>query len=104
MGLTFSQFLACLTESKWFGRLFELANKKTSFSRIMKLVIDVKTIYIHGKFFRLGISPFKKAVVIERILWGINGSGITVFCQGNWFRSFLKDCYHNIGTFCNHLG
>lgn len=89
MGLTLSQFLACLTESNWFGKLFELANEKTGFSRIKKLLIDVKTIYIHGKNFRLRISPFKKAVVFERSLWGINGSGITVFCRENCFKSFL---------------
>ena len=65
--------------------LVNLHMKKMDFLQILELFTDLKNIHnvIHIKIFR--ISPFIKAMLIEIIFYRVNGRGITVFCEGNWF-------------------
>ena len=62
-----------------------------------------KVIYIHDKIFWAAISRIQITVVIERIVWHINGKVIATTSYRNRSESFLKSAYHGVGNFCNLL-
>ena len=62
-----------------------------------------KVIYIHDKIFWAVISRIQITVVIERIVWHINGKVIATTSYRNRSESFLKSAYHGLGNFCNLL-
>ena len=59
--------------------------------------------YIHDKIFWAAISRIQITVVIERIVWHINGKVIATTSYRNRSESFLKSAYHGVGNFCNLL-
>ena len=77
--------------------------KKRAISESWFFSCTWKVIYIHDKIFWAAISRIQITVVIERIVWHINGKVIATTSYRNRSKSFLKSAYHGVGNFCNLL-